>query len=248
MTTRTTRSAELCEPDILQGDGCQSWDEFLYGTSQLCSQHKDVMKDYYCKQCSLAICPRCFIADHNGHTNVSREDILQKLKHNLDMLNHDLKQEIMKLETYCGLLDEKLSHADGVVNEISDRINQQVHTICQKVKVQGDKMKARMLDIVDKSKLNKLIEENSSIIEDLKSTVNGNNLATEDKYIAPVLEQTKKSRKQKEKCSSRKLDMLCLNGVLFKEGKIDTGMISEQIGRLDIIDSGDAVVNTDSIY
>lgn len=49
----------------------------------MCPRHYDKVIEYFCKQCTMTVCPKCMFDDHNGHELLQVDEMTNSLKQNV---------------------------------------------------------------------------------------------------------------------------------------------------------------------
>lgn len=87
-----------------------------------CGRHPDTVVEYFCKTCSLTICPKCVYEEHNGHDLVQIEEMAEILKKNVI----DLQKMILQVSR---LNDENAILLEQTKDELSKLKAEQLKNI-----------------------------------------------------------------------------------------------------------------------
>ncbi|XP_050392891.2 E3 ubiquitin-protein ligase TRIM71 [Patella vulgata] len=243
----------LEETDAIKSESETQDNKFLSLSKKLepdkdiCQKHNNRKSTFYCKKCSKAVCSDCFVISHNGHSfyDLQSKSTLQDLRKKLKSCSKDLEKEIKMLEDFSESLKAQLLEVKDLSKTTRKNIDEQVKRICEEVEKKGNRLKQKieLTSLADQIKVTNLIEENSKMVENLKSVVDNTDDVLQKEYIVPVLESISKSVHQHEKCRSRKLNVPQMSDILFKESVVDVKELIKQIGKLDIIGEGNNTFN-----
>ncbi|XP_050418095.1 E3 ubiquitin-protein ligase TRIM71-like [Patella vulgata] len=212
-----------------------------YSPHDVCSNHEQKRVKYYCQDCSMVVCSKCFIIDHNGHEylHLQDESVREEIKGELKTLNVEIKTHIDELEEFSESLNIKYSGVNDSVKTACDKVDEQVNTICREVRRIGDQLKDKMKntwggDISDDVhiKYKKLMEDIKRLTEDLKASVKYSVNVLEDSSIVQVLQRLPKVRQEKDESRCRKLDIPDVSYSTFQVAEIDKTLLTNQIGKI----------------
>ena len=49
----------------------------------MCTKHPEKEIEYFCKSCSMLVCPKCMFQQHNGHELAALEEVCSVVKQNI---------------------------------------------------------------------------------------------------------------------------------------------------------------------
>ncbi|XP_050407514.2 E3 ubiquitin-protein ligase TRIM33-like [Patella vulgata] len=201
-----------------------------------CSHHEKKKVTIYCKDCSLAICWKCFVANHNGHNYLDLQDdeVRQNMRQDLRTLNDDLETQVTKLQKHYDNLKSKLIEVKNFTKTECDKVDARVNKICSEFRKIGENIKQEMQKTGEdaESKFEKLMEDIKILTEDLKGSVKYSVNVLEDSSIVEVLQRIPKVRQEKDGSSCRKLDIPDVRYSRFQIAKIDKTLLTRQLGKI----------------
>ena len=100
-----------------------------------CEMHPDKSIEYFCKQCSQAVCATCMYDEHNGHLMVPVREMANTIKQNITDLSkmimntRRLTEDNLNLleqarEELHKLLSHQLKNLDQGFNELIRKLNE----------------------------------------------------------------------------------------------------------------------------
>ncbi|KAK6172541.1 hypothetical protein SNE40_016175 [Patella caerulea] len=106
----------------------------------VCSDHK-LEIEYYCQDCYLAVCFKCFVVDHKGHTGEYIEDVAADAKTELEELKDNLSKRILKAEKLSNFLFSERQRVTFSTNLECDKVDRHVKSVCEAAELHGVKLK-----------------------------------------------------------------------------------------------------------
>ncbi|XP_050405233.2 tripartite motif-containing protein 2-like [Patella vulgata] len=203
---------------------------------EFCRHHEGEEITMYCKDCSLAMCWKCFVANHNGHNylDLQEEEVRQNMRQDLRTLNDELETQIKRFEKHYDNLNSKLMEVKQVTKTECDRVDAQVDKVCSEFRKIGENIKKEMQKTSEEeeSKCRNLMEDIKRLTEDLKASVKYSVNVLEDSAIVEVLQRLPKVRQEKDESCCRKLDIPGVRYSTFQVAEIDKTLLTNQLGKI----------------
>ncbi|XP_050407516.2 E3 ubiquitin-protein ligase TRIM33 [Patella vulgata] len=201
-----------------------------------CPNHESEKVTTYCKDCTLAMCLKCFVANHNGHNylDLQKDEVRQNMRQDLRTLNDALKTQIDRFEKHNDNLNSKLIEVKHFIKTECDKVDAQMDKICSDVRRIGQNIKKKMQETSEEeeSKLGKLTEDIKRLTEDLKASVKYSENILEDSSIVEVLKRLPKVRQEKDESCCRKLDIPDVRYSKFQVAEIDQTLLTNHLGKI----------------
>ncbi|XP_050411172.1 kinesin light chain 1 isoform X2 [Patella vulgata] len=227
--------------------------EMLSATSvthpkDFCPNHEGETVKIYCKDCLLAACFNCLVADHNGHKflDLKKDEVRQSIRQDLKTLNDDLEKQITNFQKQHDDLSSKLIEIKNCTKTECDKVDAHVDKICSEVHKIGENIKKEMQKSSEEeeSKLVKLMEDINRLTEDLKASVKYSVNVLEDSSIVQVLQRLPNVRREKDESCFRKLDIPDVRYSTFQVAEIDETLLTNQLGKIQqIVEETASVAN-----
>ncbi|XP_050416638.1 uncharacterized protein LOC126830314 [Patella vulgata] len=106
----------------------------------VCSHHK-LEIEYYCRDCYLAVCFKCFVVDHKGHTGEYIEDVAVDAKTELEEIKDNLSKRISKAEKLSNFLFSERQRVTFSTDLECDKVDRHVKSVCAAAELHGLKLK-----------------------------------------------------------------------------------------------------------
>ncbi|XP_055955602.1 E3 ubiquitin-protein ligase TRIM71-like [Patella vulgata] len=201
-----------------------------------CLRHEEKTVKFYCKDCTLAVCWRCFVADHNGHNflDLQEDEVRQSIRHDLKSMNDELEKQITNFQKHYDNLNSRLIEVKTCTKTECDKIDAQVEKICSEFHKIGENIKKKMQKASEEeeSKFRKLMEDIKRLTEDLKASVKYSVNVLEDSSVVQVLQRIPKVRQEKDESCCRKLDIPDVRYSTFQVAEIDKTLLTNQLGKI----------------
>ncbi|XP_055955592.1 E3 ubiquitin-protein ligase TRIM33-like [Patella vulgata] len=201
-----------------------------------CLRHEEETVKFYCKDCTLAVCWRCFVADHNGHNylDLQEDEVRQSIRHDLKSMNDELEKQITNFQKHYDNLNSRLIEVKTCTKTECDKIDAQVEKICSEFHKIGENIKKKMQKASEEeeSKFRKLMEDIKRLTEDLKASVKYSVNVLEDSSVVQVLQRIPKVRQEKDESCCRKLDIPDVRYSTFQVAEIDKTLLTNQLGKI----------------
>ncbi|XP_050410881.1 tripartite motif-containing protein 66-like [Patella vulgata] len=205
---------------------------FATHPKDFCPNHDGETVKIYCKDCLLAVCFNCLVADHNGH-NLQKDDVRQNIRQDLKTLNEDLEKQISNFQKHDNL-NSKLIEVKNCTKTECDKVDAQVDKICSEFRKIGENVKKEMQKTSEQeeSKLGKLMQDIKRLTEDLKASVKYSVNVLEDSSVVQVLQRLPKVRQENDESCCRKLDVPDVRYSSFQVAEIDKTLLTNQLGKI----------------
>ncbi|XP_055955585.1 E3 ubiquitin-protein ligase TRIM33-like [Patella vulgata] len=201
-----------------------------------CLRHEKEPVKVYCKDCTVAVCLKCFLADHNGHNylDLQEDEVRQSIRHDLQSLNDELKKQITNFQKHYDNLNSKLTEVKNCTKTECDKVDAQVEKICSEFHKIGENIKKEMQETSEEEeyKFRKLMEDIKRLTEDLKASVKYSVNVLEDSSVVQVLQRIPKVRQEKDESCCRKLDIPDVRYSTFQVAEIDRTLLTNQLGKI----------------
>ncbi|XP_050411121.1 E3 ubiquitin-protein ligase TRIM33 [Patella vulgata] len=203
--------------------------------NDLCPNHVEKQVDMYCKDCWLAVCLKCFVADHNRHNclDIQKEQVRQSIREDLRVLNNDLEMQITNFQLDYDNLNRKLIEVKISTKTECDKVDAQVEKVCSEFHKVGENAKNRMQKTSEQEeiKIRKSMEEIKSLTEELKASVKYSKNVLEDSSIVQALQRLPKVRQEKDESCS-KMYIPDVRYSKFQAPEIDATLLTNQLGKI----------------
>ncbi|XP_055955587.1 E3 ubiquitin-protein ligase TRIM71-like [Patella vulgata] len=201
-----------------------------------CLRHEKETVNVYCKDCTVAVCWKCFVADHNGHKclDLQEDEVRQSIRHDLKSMNDELEKQITNFQKHYDNLNSKLIEVKNCTKTECDKVDAQVEKICSEFHKIGENIKKEMQKTgeEEESKFRKLMEDIKRLTEDLKASVKYSVNVLEDSSVVQVLQRIPKVRQEKDESCCRKLDIPDVRYSTFQVAEIDKTLLTNQLGKI----------------
>ncbi|XP_055955593.1 E3 ubiquitin-protein ligase TRIM33-like [Patella vulgata] len=201
-----------------------------------CLRHEEETVKVYCKDCTVAVCWKCFVADHNGHKflDLQEDEVRQSIRHDLKSMNDELEKQITTFQKHYDNLNSKLIEVKNCTKTECDKVDAQVEKICSEFHKIGENIKKEMQKTgeEEESKFRKLMEDIKRLTEDLKASVKYSVNVLEDSSVVQVLQRIPKVRQEKDESCCRKLDIPDVRYSTFQVAEIDKTLLTNQLGKI----------------
>ncbi|XP_055958462.1 uncharacterized protein LOC130013645, partial [Patella vulgata] len=206
--------------------------------ADFCPNHPSKKTKIYCKDCLVAVCFKCFVNDHNGHTylDLQEDDVREQIRDELNKLKVEIEEHINKLQNHSTSLQSKLSEVEEAAKSACENVDTHVRNICDKVHEMGENVKEEIKKTYsdENEKFTKLMTDIKGLTEDLQSGVKLSTSILEDNSIVQVLERLPNVRQEADECRSRKLNIPDVLYPSFKEAEINETVLREQLGEVHV--------------
>ncbi|XP_055958459.1 E3 ubiquitin-protein ligase TRIM33-like [Patella vulgata] len=206
--------------------------------ADFCPNHPKKKTKTYCKDCLVAVCFKCFLKDHNGHTylDLQEDDVREQIRDELNKLKVEIEEHINKLQNHSTSLQSKLSEVEEAAKSACENVDTHVRNICDKVHEMGENVKEEIQKTYsdENEKFTKLMTDIKGLTEDLQSGVKLSTSILEDTSIVQVLERLPNVRQEADECRSRKLNIPDVLYPSFKEAEINETVLREQLGEVHV--------------
>ncbi|XP_050414541.1 E3 ubiquitin-protein ligase TRIM33-like [Patella vulgata] len=206
--------------------------------ADFCPKHSENKIEIHCKDCLVAVCFKCFVKDHNGHTflDLQEDDVREKIKDELKTLKVEVEEHINKLQNHSISLQSKLSEVEEVAKVACANVDTHVKNICDKIHEIGENIKLEIQKTcnAENEKFTKLMTDIKSLTEYLQFGVKFSTNILENTSIVRVLERLPKVRQEADKCRSRKFNIPDIMYPSFTETEMNERVLRNQIGEVDI--------------
>ncbi|XP_050414545.1 E3 ubiquitin-protein ligase TRIM33 [Patella vulgata] len=203
-----------------------------------CSKHSEKKIEIYCKDCLVAVCFKCFVNEHNGHTylDLQEDDVREQIRDELKTLKIEIEKHINKLQNHSTSLQSKLSDVEVAAKSACENVDTHVRNICAKVHEMGENVKAEIQKTYsdENEKFTKLMTDISNLTEDLLSGFKCSTNILEDTSIVQVLERLPNVRQEADECRSRNFNIPDVMYPSFSEMEINERVLREQLGEVNI--------------
>ncbi|XP_050415259.1 E3 ubiquitin-protein ligase TRIM33-like [Patella vulgata] len=223
----------------LSNDGALGADKSpVTSPRDFCSNHQKKGVEYFCNNCSMAVCSNCFVVGHNGHgyLDLQVESVREEIRGELKTLNQEIKTHIDKLEKFSESLNMKYCEVNDSVKTACDKVDEQVNIICSEVRKIGDQLKDKMkkdnANVDVNIQLKKLMDDIQKLTEDLKVSVKYSVNVLEDSSIVQVLQRLPHVRQEKDESLCRTLDIPDVRYSKFQVAEIDQTLLTNQLGKI----------------
>ncbi|KAK6167669.1 hypothetical protein SNE40_021641 [Patella caerulea] len=205
-----------------------------------CSIHHDRIADYYCKQCSVGVCCRCVVANHNGHMFVDLldEKIHGETREELNALKVATEAQIKDLQHYSDSLKRIVTDINQSSKVSCRNVDKQVKELCSLVKRLGEDMKGK----IQKSRQDQLkkcteqLKELEAMIDNLKASVNYSENILADDSTVQTLKRISRVKKENEDISLESFQLPHVTYTWFEEEIIEDRILEDQLGVLENLD------------
>ncbi|XP_050414539.2 tripartite motif-containing protein 45 [Patella vulgata] len=206
--------------------------------ADFCPNHPSKKTKIYCKDCLVAVCFKCFVNDHNGHTylDLQEDDVREQIRDELNKLKVEIEEHINKLQNHSTSLQSRLSDVEEAAKSACENVDTHVKNISDKIHEIGENIKEEIKKTFNEEneKFTKLMTDIKTQTEDLQSGVKLSTSILEDNSIVQVLERLPNVRQEADECRSRKFNIPDVMYPSFKEMKINERVLREQLGKVDI--------------
>ncbi|KAK6167668.1 hypothetical protein SNE40_021640 [Patella caerulea] len=217
-----------------------SGDNPLPTETDFCSIHHDKIADYYCKPCTVGVCSRCFVENHNGHSFVDLldETIRNEIKAELTTLKDSLETQITDFLNYSDSLKRTITDLNQSSKVSCRNVDRQVKKICSRIKKLGEDMK----DKIHKSRQEELkkytekLEEMKILIEKLRVSVKCTENILADQSTVLWLNKIPLMKQEKQETSLQPLNLPIVTYTWFEEESICEDILLKQLGVLKNLD------------
>ncbi|XP_050398425.1 E3 ubiquitin-protein ligase TRIM71-like [Patella vulgata] len=208
----------------------------MTNSKDFCQRHDEETVKFYCKDCTVAVCWRCFVADHNGHKflDLQEDEVRKNIRQDFKSLNDELEKQITNFQQHYDNLNIKLIEVKNCTKTECEKVDAQVVKICSEFHKIGEDVKKEMKKNGEKeeSKFRKLMEDSKRLTEELKASVKYSVNVLEDSSIVQVLQRLPKVRQEKDESSCKKLDIPDVRYSTFQEADIDKTLLTNQLGKI----------------
>ncbi|XP_055958460.1 E3 ubiquitin-protein ligase TRIM33-like [Patella vulgata] len=206
--------------------------------ADFCPNHPKKKTKTYCKDCLVAVCFKCFLKDHNGHTylDLQEDDVREQIRDELKTLKVEIEEHINKLQNHSTSLQSKSSEVEKAAKTARRNVDTHVRKICAKIHEIGENIKDEIQKTCndENEKFTKLMTDIKGLTEDLQSGVKLSTSILEDTSIVQVLERLPNVRQEADECRSRNFNIPDVMYPSFKGTEINERVLREQLGEVDI--------------
>ncbi|XP_050418107.2 tripartite motif-containing protein 2-like [Patella vulgata] len=226
--------------------------------NHFCPRHKAKEIEFYCHDCSVAVCCKCVILDHTTHSKTDLTDVDQELRGKLNIIKRELEGKIDEVNKHCESLTSQISDIKNQAKIACDNVDQEVQRVCEGVKKHGSDIKCEMNKICDKES-NKLQTLHGDMIQfksSLQPSVKYINDVLNGKSTVPVVDALTNGHKLTEDSRSTSFDIPTVRYVHYTMVDIDVTTLRELLGKVETMESPtwtssfslNQIVKRDEIY
>ncbi|XP_050388906.2 tripartite motif-containing protein 2-like [Patella vulgata] len=207
--------------------------------NHFCRRHKTKEIEFYCRDCSVAVCGSCVILDHTTHSKTDLTEIDQEVRGKLNIIKGELEGKIDELEKHCELLTNQISDIKNQAKKACDNIDQQVQRVCDKIKKHGIDIKCEMNKIRDEEskKLQTLHEDMTIFKSSLQTSFKYINDVLNGKSTVKVVDALTNVQTLAENSRSTTLDIPTVKYVYYPMVNIDGNTLKRLLGEVQTMDS-----------
>ncbi|XP_050418104.2 tripartite motif-containing protein 2-like [Patella vulgata] len=207
--------------------------------NHFCRKHKTKEVEFYCRDCSVAVCCKCVILDHTTHSKTDLTDVDQELRGKLNIIKRELEGKIDEVNKHCESLTSQISDIKNQAKIACDNVDKEVQRVCEGVKKHGSDIKCKMNKICDKES-NKLQTLHGDMIQfksSLQPSVKYINDVLNGKSTVPVVDALTNRQKLTEDSRSTTSDIPTVRYVHYTMVDIDVTTLRELLGKVETMES-----------
>ncbi|XP_050388924.1 tripartite motif-containing protein 2-like [Patella vulgata] len=204
-----------------------------------CRRHKTKEIEFYCRDCSVAVCSSCVILDHTTHSKTDLTEVDQEIRGKLNIIKGELEGKIDELDKRCESLTNQISDIKNQAKTACENVEQQVQRVCEEVKKYGSDIKCEMNKIRDKesNQLQTLHEDMTMLKSSLQASVKYINDVLNGKSTVPVVDALTNVQTLGEDSRTFSLDIPPVRYVYYPMVDIDVKTLQLLLGQLEIMES-----------
>ncbi|XP_050411182.1 E3 ubiquitin-protein ligase TRIM39 [Patella vulgata] len=193
--------------------------------SRMCSNHMKEI-DLYCKRCSVSICYKCFIADHNGHSVSDLNDFKLEIKMEIQSLRGELENTLLKYEQFSESIQHQKKEIETQTSQICTRIDKRVDKLSAALRNIGNTMKdeVRQNHRQEETKMTSIDTETKNLLKEISDDVDHIGLSQLLVLKTKLLQEIENGKHE--------LILPEPNILLFQEGEMNKIQLTNQLGQI----------------
>ncbi|XP_050418832.2 uncharacterized protein LOC126832170, partial [Patella vulgata] len=201
--------------------------------------HKKKEIEFYCRDCSVAVCSHCALLDHKNHNNTQLPEIDQEARSKLSNLKGELERKIYELEKHEESLSNQVSDITNQARIACDIVDQQVQKVCDEAKKHGVDVKTKMNEIRDTEAgtLEKLRNDIGKYRASLQTGVKYIEEALRGESTFPVLDILPSAETLTKDSKLTSLDFPLVRYVHYPMVRVDVETLKGLLGELQTLES-----------
>ncbi|XP_055957877.1 uncharacterized protein LOC130013188, partial [Patella vulgata] len=198
--------------------------------SSICSNHKKEI-DLYCKRCSVSMCYKCLIADHNGHSVSDLNDFKLEIKMEIQSLRGELENTLLKYQQYSESIQHQKKEIETQTSQICTRIDKRVDKLCAALHHIANEMKSEVKQSHGQAEKESLESPANELATETKNLVKE---ATYDVDHIGVSQLLVLKTKLLQEIENGKHDLVVPepNTLSFQEGEMNKIQLTNQLGQI----------------